>query len=85
MLAQKLRMPLIDGIDLNADDLPHTVTSAVLYRLKIDSFNELPKDKRPPRDLWNKPFRLEKFLESIWDKEKKNDTEFIDFDEEEIE
>lgn len=60
--------------------------SAILYRLKIDSFNELPKDKRPSRDLWNKPYKLEKFLDTIWDKDgKKKDTEFIDFDEDEIE
>lgn len=72
-------------MDLTADDLPHTVTSAVLYRMKIDSFNEMPKDKRPPRDLWNKPHKLEKYLDTIWDKDTKKETEFIDFNEEDIE
>lgn len=78
-------MPIIDGLNLNSDDLPHTVTSAILYRLRIDSFNEMPKDKRPPRDLWGKPYKLEKFLDSVWDKDKDKETEFIDFDEDDIE
>lgn len=78
-------MPVIDGIEINADDLPHTVTSAILYRLKIDSFNELPKDKRPPRDLWNKPYKLEKFLDTIWEKDKKDDDGFVEYDEEDLE
>lgn len=85
MLAEKLRIPIIEGIDLNADDLPHSVSSAILYRMRIDSFNELPKDKRPPRDLWGKPYKLEKFLDTIFDSKKEKGTEFIEFDEEDIE
>lgn len=53
--------------------------------MKIDSFNELPKDKRPPRDLWSKPYKLEKFLDTVFDTKKEKGDEFIDFDEEEIE
>jgi hypothetical protein len=78
-------MPIINGLLPNADDLPHTISSAVLYRLKIDSFNELPKDKRPPRDLWGKPYKLEKFLDSVFDTKSEKETEFIDFDEDDIE
>lgn len=53
--------------------------------MKIDSFNELPKDKRPPRDLWNKPYKLEQFLDTIWTKDSDKGKEFVDFDEDEIE
>ena len=84
-MAQKLRIPILDGLDFNADDMPYTIASAVLYRLKIESFNELPKDKRPPRDLWNKPYKLEVFLDHAFDTKKEKDTEFIEFDEDEIE
>ena len=52
-----------------------------MYRERIDSFNELPKDKRPPRDLWDKPYALEKFLDTVWDvkkdKKDKGGNEFI--------
>lgn len=70
---------------MNADDLPHTISSAIMYRLKIDSFNELPKDKRPPRDLWNKPYKLEEYLDTVFDSKKEKETEFISFDEEDVE
>jgi hypothetical protein len=61
-----------------------------MYRARIDSFNELPKDKRPPRNLWDKPHKLEQFLETIWDKDTdKNKTtrssDFYDYDLEDVE
>ena len=78
-------LPLAEGLDA-ASDLPHTITFALMYRERIDSFNNLPKDKRPPRGIWDKPYRLSQFLEDIWksDKDKKK-TEFIDIDEDDIE
>lgn len=78
-------IPIIEGVKMNADDLPHTISSAIMYRLKIDSFNELPKDKRPPRDLWNKPYKLEEYLDTVFDSKKEKETEFISFDEEDVE
>jgi hypothetical protein len=75
-------MPLADGLD-TAEDLPHTVSYAILYRMKIDSLHELPKDKQPPRDLWNKPHKLEEFFDEMYgDKEKK---EFIEYNDEDVE
>ena len=68
-------------------DLPHTITFALLYRERIDSFNELPKNKRPPRDLWDKPYKLGEYLEHVWD-DKKTPTQsesYLDFDDEELE
>lgn len=57
-----------------------------MYRGRIDSFGELPKDKRPPRDLWDKPWRLSKFLDSIWDDKKdKGKSDMYEFNEDEIE
>lgn len=70
---------------MESDDLPHNITSAILYRSRIDSFYELPKDKRPPRDLWSKPYKLEQFLDTVFDTDKEKETEFIDFDPEDAE
>ena len=69
---------------MNAEDLPHTITSAVLYRMRIDSFKELPTDKQPARDLWSKPYKLEKFLDEVFER-KTEKTEFIDVDQEDVE
>jgi hypothetical protein len=52
-----------------------------LYRAKIDSFGELPKEKKPPRDLWDKPNALGNYLDTIWDKDfKKKSSEFVEID-----
>ena len=82
-------IPLAEGLD-SVLDLPHTISFAILYRKRIDSFNELPKDKRPPRNLWDKPHRLGEFLETIWDKkdDSSNTTRssnFYDYDLEDVE
>lgn len=80
----------ITGIPLGGDfpleDLPHTISYALIYRSRVDSFNELPKDKRPPRNLWDKPHRLSEYFDEVY---KTNDTgagkSFIDYDPEELE
>jgi hypothetical protein len=80
------------GIPLVADiketlDLPHTLSFAIIYRARLNSFNELPKDKKPSRNLWDKPSRLEEFLDHIWDTDKKKEkgNNYFDIDLEEVE
>jgi hypothetical protein len=77
---------LAEGLE-TAVDLPHTISYAIMYRQRIDSFNELPKEKRPPRDLWDKPYRLSQFLDKIWDKDGqgKERTDFFQYDDSEVE
>lgn len=72
--------------DFPVEDIPHTISYAILYRMRINSFNELPKDKRPPRNLWDKPYKLGEFLDSIFKTDKDgNKTEtFIDYDPEDV-
>jgi hypothetical protein len=79
------RIPIAEGID-SAMDLPHTLTQAILYRLKINSLNELPKDKKPSRNLWDKPYELDEYLDEIWDtKSEKKGKTYVDIDLEEVE
>lgn len=79
-----MRLPLVEGLD-TSENLPHTISEAILYRLRIDSFNELPKDKRPPRDLWTKPHKLEEFLDAVFDVKNNKKSEFVDLDLEDVE
>jgi len=80
------------GIALSEDlistiDLPHTLTYAIAYRAKLNSFGELPKDKQPARDLWDKPYKLSEYLDTVWDdkdKDKKGKN-FYDVNLEEVE
>lgn len=85
-LHKVIGVPLAEDIE-TATDLPHTLSYAILYRERIDSFNELPKDKRPPRNLWDKPFALNDYFDNLWgDKDGKDKGQnFYDIDEEDVE
>lgn len=78
-------IPIAEGI-YSAQDLPHTLTQAIMYRAKLDSLNELPNDKKPPRNLWDKPSALTKYLDHIWDsKEDKQSKDYMDINLEDVE
>lgn len=77
-------MPIMAGLN-TADDLPHPISYAILMRIKIDSFQELPKDKQPPRDLWYKSHKLEEFFDEVFERKGRDHKEFIEFNEEEVE
>lgn len=47
-------------------DLPHTITSAIAYRAQMESIQEIPKDKRPPRGIWEKQFKLDEFIDKMY-------------------
>lgn len=66
-------------------DLPHTISYAVSYRMSIDSFRELPKDKRPPRNLWDKPYRLNEFFDEMFGTKEVNTTTYVEYDPEDVE
>jgi hypothetical protein len=55
--------------------------------MRINSFHELPKDKQPPRDLWDKPHRLQDFFDEAFESRgggNKSKT-YIEFDQEDVE
>lgn len=49
----------------------------------IDSFNELPKDKRPPRSIWDKPSGISEWFDRVYD-DKQTEFEF-NIDDKEVE
>jgi len=78
-------MALAKGLG-SADDLPHTISQAIAYRMKIDSLNELPEDKRPPRDLWGKPYKLKLWLDDVFNIEKdRKGKDYTEIDLEDVE
>jgi hypothetical protein len=78
-------IPLAEGLE-SALDIPYTISYAIIYRAKINSLNELPKDKRPPRDLWDKPHKLSEFLDHVWDDKKEKGTkEYFEVNLEDVE
>lgn len=83
-MAKDTGLPLMPTLN-HALSVPHTVTYAVLYRRKINSFQELPEDKRPPRNLWDKPYKLSQFFDDVFDTGRDKELEFVEFDPEDVE
>jgi len=65
-------------------DMPHTITTVLRYKELIDSFNELPKDKRPPEEIWFSSERLERWFDDVFDR-KSHGASTIEFDISEVE
>lgn len=63
---EKTGLPFAKGLDACVD-LPHTITAAIAIRVQIESLMEIPKDKRPPRAIWDKSWRLEQHLDHMYD------------------
>jgi hypothetical protein len=46
-------------------DLPYTVHHAILAALNYLSFNELPKDERPPKWMWLDGDKLDEWFKEV--------------------
>lgn len=60
----------------DASELPFTFSYIIRKRTQIDSFNELPKEKRPTEKMiWEgKPEELEEWFDKVFDRKKKNNS-----------
>lgn len=77
---EKTGLPFAEGLE-TCVDLPHTITSAISHKAHMDSINEIPKDKRPPRYLWDKPWRLEQYIDKMYEvKDSKKESAEINMD-----
>jgi hypothetical protein len=85
-MVQSTGLPIAEGLT-EAFDIPHTVSFAIIYRSRINSLQELPKDKRPPRNLWDKPHRLDEFLDDVFERDGggTQSKDYVEFNMEEVE
>jgi hypothetical protein len=73
-----------DELFVGIADIPYTFSFLIRKRMQIDSWMELPKDKRPPESIWDDPDELEDWFDRVFDTDKQ--TEFnIEYDENEVE
>jgi hypothetical protein len=56
---------------------PHTISFCCRKQMQIDSFMQLPEDKRPPRSIWLFPDKLDDWFDRVFDDKKENEFEFI--------
>lgn len=62
---------------------PYTFSYLIRKRMQIDSWMELPKDKRPPESIWDKASELEEWFKRINNNEETHHN--IEYNEEEVE
>jgi hypothetical protein len=60
----KLGQPL-DTRLMGINDYPYTISYVIRKALQIESFNELPKKKRPPENIWDNGAELELWIENL--------------------
>lgn len=60
---------LPDGIE-HLGDAPYTLHEAILTGLRLLSYEELPKDERPPRAMWMDSEKLAKWWKEVERKRK---------------
>jgi len=54
--------------------MPHTVSTVVRLREMLDGFMELPKEKRPPDDIWFDADEVEAWFDKVFSRN--SDTSF---------
>ena len=74
---------IFDSKFKDVTDLPFTFSYLIRKRMQIDSWMELPKDKRPPESIWDDPKELDEWFDRIYSEAQ---TEFnINWNEDEVE
>lgn len=55
-----------DDLFKDVDFLPYTFSFLIRKRMQIDSWMELPKEKRPPESIWDDAKELEEWFERVY-------------------
>ena len=85
-IVKELKYPIHKSLrGLSVFEYPHTINYVIKRRMQIDSYMELPEDKRPPRSIWEKPSELDEWFERVFSDGEKQ-TEFkLPINEDEVE
>jgi len=66
-IVKDLKFPLHKSLlELSVSEYPHTINYVIKRRMQIDSYLELPEEKRPPRSIWDKPSEIEEWFERVF-------------------
>jgi hypothetical protein len=82
-MSKALRVPLDKRLTL-LHTIPHTISYVIRKRQQIDTFNELPEEKRPPTDLiWDGTAEeIDEWFDRVFDRKNKDyeDNIIVDLD-----
>ncbi len=51
---------------LSVNEYPYSINFVIRRRMQIDGYLELPKEKQPPRSIYDRPNDLEEFFERVY-------------------
>jgi len=85
-VSKALQIPL-DKKLTRLNEVPYTISYVIRKRQQIDSFNELPKEKRPPESIvWDGTSDdLDDWFNKVFNRKNNQDDRDIIFDAEEVE
>lgn len=63
-VAKSSLIPIDSGLE-DIQDFPYTLTYVIMRRMQIDSFDELPKNDRPPESIWDDAEALEDWFDAL--------------------
>jgi len=80
-VAKALRYPLDRKLE-NINYMPYTISFVIRKRMQVESYNELPREKRPPEKLiWDgKKKDIDKWFDKVFDTKKSNQVDGIIID-----
>jgi len=85
-IVKELHHPIHESLrGLSVFEYPYSVNYVIKRRMQIDSYMELPEEKRPPRSIWDKPSELDEWFERIFSDGDKQTKFEIPVNEDEIE
>jgi hypothetical protein len=74
-IVKDTQQPIHDSlVNRSVDYYPYTINYVIKRRDQIDSYYDLPEEKRPPRSIWDRPYEVKDWFERVFDKKKQ--TEF---------
>ena len=66
-IVKELHYPLHSTLkDITTSEYPYTITFVMKRRMQLDSYLELPEDKRPPRAIWDYPSQLDEWFKNAF-------------------
>lgn len=71
--------------ELSTVDYPYTINFVIRRRMQIDSYMELPEEKRPPRSIWDYPSQIDDWFDTVFSSGEKQSEFSIPVKEDDIE
>lgn len=84
MTHKETGLPFAEGLEACVD-LPHTITAAIMHVVRVRNIHETPKNKRPPYGIWDKSYRLEQYMDHVWDTKKEQGQTYAEYNDEDVE